>query len=295
MENSQSNAKDLFLEAGPHGVLVLHGLGSNFLEVAGLARHLNGNGFTVHVPVVSGYSFGANDDTSTWAQWVDSAEKSYWQLKEQCETVSVVGLSMGATLGLMLTARVKPTSSVFLSTCLAYDGWAIPWYSFLLRLAPYFSYLKRYQFSESEPFGIKNADRRQKVKNALETKKIADIGAHSLDYQQLSQGIALMDATWKILPQVETPALFIHSVDDETAHPKRVVWAMNEISSPVKRLHQLGNCYHMITVDLEKESVYYETNRFLQQEVNVTLDEPAFEFSPVVLQELKNYLRHHEI
>ena len=295
MENSQSNAKDLFLEAGPHGVLVLHGLGSNFLEVAGLARHLNENGFTVHVPVVSGYSFGANDDDSTCAQWVDSAEQSYWKLKERCETVSVVGLSMGATLALMLTTRVRPTCSVFLSTCLAYDGWAIPWYSFLLRVAPCLPFLKRYKFSESEPYGLKNSDRRSKVKKSLETKEIADIGAHSLNYQQLSQGIALMDTTWKALPLVETPALFVHSVDDETAHPKRVVWAMKEISSPIKRLHQLGNCYHMITVDLEKEAVYQETTRFIKQQVNDVLEDPAFEFSPVILQELKNYLRHNSI
>ena len=289
MTNVSAPKNELRLDAGPHGVLMLHGLGANSLELTGLARHLHQNGFTVHVPYMEGYTFGTAPQT--WPDWLKEAQKHYWNLKEQCETVSVVGLSMGATLALMLASVERPTCIVLLSACLAYNGWAIPFYSFLLRLAPHIPFLQKYRFAEAEPYGIKNEEMRARVRRALQQDHVAESGADALSYKQISQGLKLADDIWDHLGKIYAPALFIHAADDETAHPKSIEQAMPLLSSKIKRLHLLGDCYHMVTVDNERDTVNYETCLFLKQQVNAALETPAFELPSIALPELRRLLR----
>jgi carboxylesterase len=289
MRNAPHPISDLRLDAGPHGVLMLHGLGANSLEIAGLARHLHQNGFTVHAPHLAGYAFGCA--TSEWPDWLAEAQKHYWALKAECETVSVVGLSMGATLALMLAAKEQPTCIVLLSACLAYNGWAIPFYSFLLRLAPYFPFLQRYRFAEAEPYGIKNEEMRARVRKALSQDHIAESGADALSYKQISQGLKLSDEIWKHLARIQSPALFVHAADDETAHPKSIEQALPIMASKIKRLHLLGDSYHMVTVDNERDTVHHETCFFLKQQINAILETPAFDIPPIALPELRRLLR----
>lgn len=268
---------------------MLHGLGANAIELAGLARHLNQEGFTVRVPHMQGYTFGS--PTETWEEWLESAQQHYWDLKSRCETVSVVGLSMGATLALKLASVEEPTSIVLLSACLAYNGWSIPFYSFLLRVAPYLPFLQAYRFAEAEPYGIKNEEMRARVKRALAQNHVAESGADALSYKQISQGLRLVDHIGSCLEGVQAPALFIHAADDETVHPKSIQRALPRISSKVKRLHLLGDCYHMLTVDNERDTVNHETTLFLKQQVNATLETPAFEMHPIVIPELRRLMR----
>lgn len=289
MKQTSPPQNDLKLDAGPHGVLMLHGLGANALELGGLARYLHQNGFTVCVPHIAHYSFGS--DAGTWPQWLEVAQERYWEMQAYCETVSVVGLSMGATLALELASKESPTAVVALSTCLAYNGWAIPFYSFLLRLAPYVPFLQKYRFAEAEPYGIKNEEMRARVKRALAQDHIAESGADALSYMQISQGIALVDEVWKNLEKIKSPVLFMHAADDETAHPISIEKALNIIASKIKRLHLLGDCYHMITVDNERDTVNHETCFFLQQQINAALEKPAFNLPQIVLPELRRLLR----
>lgn len=268
---------------------MLHGLGANSLELAGLARHLHQNGFTVHAPHIAGYTFGS--ETQTWKDWLQEAQRHYWALKEKCETVSVVGLSMGATLSLMLASVEQPTCIVLLSACLAYNGWSIPFYSFLLRIAPYVPFLQRYRFAEAEPFGIKNEEMRARVKRGLAKDHIAESGADALSYKQISQGLRLADNIWAHLDNIHAPALFVHAADDETAHPKSIEKAIPLISSKIKRLHLLGDCYHMVTVDNERDTVNQETCLFLKQQINAAIETPVFEMPPIAIPELRRLLR----
>lgn len=112
---------------------------------------------------------------------------------------------MGATLALMLSSREQPTCVVLLSACLAYNGWAIPFYSFLLRWAPYIPALQKYSFREAEPYGIKNKKMRAMVKRALTRDHIAESGADALSYQQISQGQQLADEVWHHLQKIVVP------------------------------------------------------------------------------------------
>lgn len=289
MSQSIKPQQDIELEGGEHCVLMLHGLGASPLELSRLANDLNTAGFTVFAPNIPNYSYGT--ECGDWQDWVQHAEQYLWDLRPRYTTVSVVGLSMGATLSIALAQRESITSMVLLSTALAYDGWAIPWYSFLLNFANWLPFASRYRYAEAEPFGIKNPEMRAMVKRALQKDHISESGADYLPFKYVSEGRALIKEARENIASIDCPTLFIHAADDETVHMRNAEWAFERISSATKEFIYLGDSYHMITVDNERETVNQETVRFLKKTVNDALDIPAFDVAPIQSPELRRMLR----
>jgi carboxylesterase len=289
MSQSIKPQQDIELVGGEHCVLMLHGLGASPLELSRLAKDLNVAGFSVFAPCIPNYSFGT--ECGDWLDWVQHAQQYLWDLRAQYSTVSVVGLSMGSTLTMALAQREPLTSIVLLSTALAYDGWAIPWYSFLLNFSSWLPFASRYRYAEAEPFGIKNPEMRAMVKRAMQKDHISESGADYLPFKYVSEGRALIKEARKNVSLIDCPALFIHAADDETVHMRNAEWAYSNIRSATKEFIYLGDSYHMITVDNERETVNQETVRFLKKTVNDALDTPAFDVAPIQSPELRRMLR----
>jgi carboxylesterase len=126
--------KSVIYEGGDHAVLLLHGLSSSPLEMRFLARALNREGFTATAPNLGGYSAGTPE--LQMEAWITAAVREFDTLKQQYGRVSVCGLSIGAALALALVdTRPSAHALILLSLTLDYDGWAIPWYRFLLDCA----------------------------------------------------------------------------------------------------------------------------------------------------------------
>jgi carboxylesterase len=289
MNHSAKPPQDIEFVGGEHCVLMLHGLGASPLELSRLAKDLHAVGFSVYVPHIPNYSFGT--ECGDWQDWIKQAQQYIWDLRSQYTTVSVVGLSMGATLSMALAQREPVTGLVLLSTALAYDGWAIPWYSFLLNIASWLPFASRYRYAEAEPYGIKNPEMRAMVKRAMEKDHISESGADYLPFKYVSEGRALIRDVRKKINQLDDPTLFIHAADDETVHMRNAEWAYKHIRSATKEFIYLGDSYHMITVDNERETVNQETVRFLKKAVNDALDTPAFDVAPIQSPELRRMLR----
>lgn len=268
---------------------MLHGLGASPLELSRLAKDLNVAGFSVFAPSIPNYSFGT--ECGNWQDWVQQAEQYLWELRPQYSTVSVIGLSMGATLAMALAQREPLTCMVLLSTALAYDGWAIPWYSFLLNFASWLPFANRYRYAEAEPYGIKNPEMRAMVKRAMQKDHISESGADYLPFKYVSEGRSLIKEARENVRLIDCPTLFIHAADDETVHMRNAEWAYENIRSATKEFIYLGDSYHMITVDNERETVNQETVRFIKKTVNDALDAPAFDVAPIHSPELRRMLR----
>ena len=72
----------------------------------GLAQALAGAGLTVELPLLPGHGTAVADMVPTrWEDWSAAAEAAYVALADRCESVVVVGLSMGGTLSLWLGER----------------------------------------------------------------------------------------------------------------------------------------------------------------------------------------------
>nr|WP_306173546.1 alpha/beta fold hydrolase [Limnobacter humi] len=268
---------------------MVHGLGANQLELSKLAQALHREGFSVVVPCIPGYTM--NTGEADYVAWQHTLEQRLRQLKARFNTVSLVGLSMGATLSLQVAARVKVDALVLLSICLAYDGWSMPWYSGLMRWARYIPFARRFKLLEKEPYGVKNTDLRAIIKKSMQTHHVSESGVEALEFRLILNGFELIRATRRLLHTVESPTLFIHAVDDEVAHIRTPEWAFKHIAAATKEFIYLGDCYHMITVDNEREQVKHAVSRFLKERMNATVGAPVFDVPDIVSPELRRSLR----
>jgi carboxylesterase len=88
------------------GALVLHGFTGNPQSMRGLALALADAGLTVELPLLPGHGTDIADMVPTrWDDWSAAAEAAYAELSARCESVALVGLSMGGTLAVWLAER----------------------------------------------------------------------------------------------------------------------------------------------------------------------------------------------
>ena len=253
-----------FCEGDGHAVLMLHGLSSSPLEMRYLARYLQGEGFTVCAPIIEGYSAGSG--VLPMEQWVENAVREFDALAARYERVSICGLSIGGALALrLIRERPAAQSLVLLSLTLAYDGWAIPWYRFLLDWAYYTPLRHRYRYREAEPFGVRNEALRKKIARAMQRSDFSEVGPSTIALPALHQALRLSRAARKDVAAIENDTLIIHAIDDETSSPRNPRHVIDRIGSNFLRTLWLDDSYHMITSDNEREIVARETVLFLRE------------------------------
>jgi carboxylesterase len=286
----QSEAKNLHLCAGEHMVMLIHGMGANTLEVERLGQHLHGAGLSVFAPNIEGFCYGT--PASSWENWLEQVGRHVHRLKQDYTTVSLVGVSMGATLALAAAEQEELDSLVLLAPALAYDGWAMPWYRFLLKMLPIVPFKNRYSYRESEPYGVKNPEMRAMIRKILRSDRVSEMGGESIPLQNLTEGIRLISHVRKHVASAESPVLLMHAIEDETVSVGNAEWVYQHVNSVNKEIIYLGDCYHMITIDNERETVMHETERFIKRAVNATLTMPAFELAPLMSRELRRLLKN---
>ena len=273
-------------------MMMLHGLGANALELQRLAKELHALGFSVIVPRIHGYSF--ESDLQTWNNWVEQAQIQLWILQAKYASVSLVGLSMGAVLALVLAQKEENSLAglVVLSASLAFDGWSMPWYRIFLKATPsWLPFVSRYELKESEPFGLKNEEMRSAVRALMKSHHISESGADKLTYEQIKEGQSLVKEARKNIKKIDCPCLIIHAVDDEVVHVRHADWVFKKIKSPDKEIIYLGDSYHMITIDNERDTVNEETARFLKKSVNKHIGDEVFEVPSIKSPQIRRMLQ----
>ena len=129
------------------------------------------------------------------------------------------------------------------------------------------------------------------IKRALAKDHISEMGADVLSFAYVEQGKQLIKEARANVNAIDCPTLLIHAADDETVHMRNAEWVYKHIASKDKELIYLGDSYHMITVDNERETVNQESIRFLKKAVNQSLDQPAFDVATIQSAELRRALR----
>jgi len=275
---------NLELKGGNHAVLMLHGLSGSNLEVARLAQSLHVHGFSVFAPNIEGYCFGS--PTTPWQDWIESAKNHLDSMLGRYETVSVLGMSMGATLALALAQQENIASMVLLGTAMDYKGWAIPWYRFLLRFGRIFPEFN-FTYKEEFPFGVKNPELRAKMKQSFTKRKYAEAGGEEISLKHLIQGDYLMKYVKKNLDAVSAPVLVIHAIEDESCSVRGAEIMFDQINSKKKEFIYLGDSYHLITIDNQRQTVFNEVERFFCAQINAITHTDTFDIPKIYTKELK--------
>lgn len=232
-------AKPFYFPGGRHGCLLLHGFTGSPGHMRYLGENLSKHGYTVFAPLLPGH--GATLEamrSSNWLMWLGEARRGYQRLKAECGAVTVIGLSMGGTLALILAEEYPVDSLVCLSAAIrlrARHTWA----------APALALMRPYQRWEGEGPRPDRTDFLHDYDWGYDGMPVAKVG----DLRKLIRIAA------RNLFAVVAPALIIQPELDETVDPRSARIIHDCIGSERKELVTLSRSSHVCTLDLERDTV----------------------------------------
>jgi carboxylesterase len=254
---------------GRTGFLLIHGLGGTPIELKFVAKGLARHGLKVHCCQLAGHCGSAEDLVATgWQDWYASVEQAFEKLRAECDTVVVGGLSMGAVLALHLAAQ-RPGQVhglALYAPTLWYDGWAMPWYRFLIHagmMSPFGRWIVRrfYQFVETEPYGIKDPTIRAVVVAAMSSGDTTQAGILVTPGEAIIQLYRLAGIVKQELPSIEAPAFIVQAREDDLSSLKNTEHLQRHLGGLVDTLI-LDDSYHIVTVDRQRDLLIEGTVAF---------------------------------
>lgn len=254
------------IKGGPTGILLLHGLCGTPAELRFVANSLARQGYTVHCPILAGH--GGSEtllEASSWTDWYDSAAKALDEIRAECDTVFVGGLSTGAILALLLAAR-RPDDVKGLklySPTLWLDGWRVPWYARLFRVVLQKSLARLIKFPAPHKFGIKDQRIREFIQSAMANgEKNAPPALTRMSGAVVLERRWLVGAARRVLGTVSQPVLIIHPRDDDFAGLSNVSYLQRRLAGAVETVI-LDDSYHIVTVDRQRHVVAERSIEFV--------------------------------
>jgi carboxylesterase len=256
-----------FHPGGPEGVLLIHGLSGTPTEMKYVGKGLARAGYTVYGMQLTGHCGTEADLLKTgWHDWAASVDKAYEWLRSRVDTVYAGGLSMGALLSLDLAAR-NPGACAGLalySPTLWYDGWNINRFQWLLPLVLKLPFGERFRFNEEFPYGIKDERLRRRVVAQMQSGDSAAAGLPGLCGPSLRELRTLIVKVKAETPSIKTPALILQASEDDITSVKNALFLQNNLAGP-RRTVLLDDCYHMITVDRQRDLVVKLTAQYFSE------------------------------
>jgi len=247
------DTREFFVPGSGVSALLIHGLNGTPYEMRFLAERLAATGVRVRGVRLAGHA-GAPQELAgaNYNNWYESVVGGFEQLRSFGEPNVVVGLSLGAVLAARL-ALDKPqevAGIAMLSPALFLDRKAAAMLTMMRLLG---SLTHRIFLSSSGSDIRDDAARRIHPSSRL---------------MPLSGPINLLALERIVRPRISDlrlPALIAHSHQDHTCpYDRNVEFLMGHIGSAQKRLVELHESYHVITVDMEKERVAAEVLAFVE-------------------------------
>lgn len=104
-----STVKDIYLEAGEEGVLLLHSFTSNANEMRKVAQALHKEGYTCYVPNLAGHGFGPEYlfMTSMADIYIGAQKAVETFVRRGMKRIFIIGQSLGGVLAIRLAGQYK--------------------------------------------------------------------------------------------------------------------------------------------------------------------------------------------
>ena len=223
-------AEPFAADGGEIGVVVLHGFTGSPKSVTPWARTLAAEGWTVRVPLLPGHGTTWQEmNRTTWQDWYAAADAAIEQVRKQCSTVVVMGLSMGGALALRAAEQSADVVSGLVLVNPAVhserpDRFLLP---VLSKVVPSFPGISNDIAKPGQDEGAYN--------------RLPLRAAHSMTqlWAAVKADIAL----------VRAPLLIFRSVQDHVVEPSNAAWILANVSSPERAEVLLENSYHVATID----------------------------------------------
>ena len=273
-------------------VYLIHGVTGTPAEMFYLAREMaRKNGWDIYTTTLPGHCTRLRDLVKTNEQdWREHVQMQLSFARDRYEYVFVAGLSAGALLALEASTVVHVDGVGVLSPTFVYDGWNTPWYDailpFSMKVVPLS--LQHLLFHiDGPPFGIKDEELQSVVREAYSPVAIlrgwmndwwaqrkaingavppipsaASKGYPIFPLRTLTEIDRLIVRVRAQLSEVTAPTMILQASDDDMTSPRNASIVYDEISSEDKQLVLLDDCYHVITVDKQKDVVAENLGKF---------------------------------
>ena len=228
------------------GVLLVHGFTGSPSELRELGEILARDGYTVLGLRLAGHGTTPDDlEQVTYTQWQDQVQEGVNQLRQCCETVTVIGLSMGGLLALYAGAACPVDRLVLLSTPIYLFDWRIH-FLWLADKLPYKAIPKK--------------------KRQIDAPERYDVAYHCMPIKGVHELKHLLDdvkTCW--VSQIEVPILIIQSLSDHTVRPESAQYIYDAVASREKKLLWLPEARHVLTLYTGREKLYEAIRSFLEE------------------------------
>jgi carboxylesterase len=224
------------------GIVLSHGFTGSPRSLQDWAEYLSAQGYAVRLPLLPGHGTTWQELARTpWRQWYDAVERAYDELARERTAVFAAGLSMGGALALRLAASRPVAGVIAVNPGLTFANPAA-------RFAGVLRYLIR-----STP-AIAN-DIRKPGMDELAYARTPTAAVHQL-------GLLFAD-TASALPRVTAPALVFRSAVDHVVPESSTDLLRRRIGSAEVEVVELGNSYHVATMDHDAELIFERSAAFI--------------------------------
>jgi len=218
---------------GRAAALCLHGLTGTPYEVRPLAEAISAAGIRAVGPALPGHNETPERlATRSHTDWLDAARAEFQRLRADCDSVFIVGMSMGGLLALAIAAEEPVDALAVVGTPLELPhplAWLIPLAKYLRPMPP-----------KSRGSDIRDPAARARH---VGYRVMPLNSVHEL--QRLQRRVRLQ------LAQITAPILVAHGAHDRTANPQDAVEIRDSVSSEVREYLLLAASAHIVPVDFD--------------------------------------------
>lgn len=219
-----------------NGCLIIHGFGGSVEDIKPLADALEEKGYKVFRPQLKGHTGKRKELKGVkYQDWIASAEEDLKALLSECDTVYIIGFSMGGLIAINLSCKYKIAGMVTLNTPIYY--WDIP------------------KILNNIFQGIVNRDFR-KLKFYLQASRSFPISA-LLNFR------VLLGKTKPLINKVKCPIFIGQALEDDTVRKSSAEFIYSHISTKKKTLKFYQNSGHLILWSRESSLVIQDVKDFL--------------------------------
>jgi len=277
MENNNTKKFNFLLEGTTdRAVLLIHGITGTPSEMRYLGKSLNKAGYTVYCNTLPRHCGTLGElKKVTWQEIADSCVEDFKFLKQKYANVFIAGLSFGALMGIHLAYLfpVEVKGIGVLAPTIYYDGWALHKGKVLLNVVWHIPFLRqRIDIREDWPYGLKDEELRGSIERFYKdadankfSNKVLLFGSPFFPLACLYQHHLFSKQVKREMPAVKIPAIILHAKEDDMTSLKNARFVFKRIGSSNKSLVVLGNSYHMITIDNDKDRVAEELIEFFDK------------------------------
>ena len=227
------------------GVLLVHGFTGAPPSMRPWGEFFHSKGYTVRVPLLPGHGTKAEDlNNVKWQEWPAKVEHELSELQKTCDTIFLVGLSMGGgtVLNVATNNNDAITGIVLVNPWIHLKGMPV-------QLAFLISRFRKMRAS---------------VGNDIKRPGVTEWGYDATAILGVYEALKMLRNTRKNLGTVTVPVQLFHSVEDHTLPVSNTEIILSEIGSKDKSRIELVNSYHVATLDYDQELIFQNSLTFIE-------------------------------